>query len=53
MVQNYLANGCPPFASREQNLAKHTEWTDSFNINPRRHLYILSSVRSGAITRAN
>lgn len=47
MVPIFLANGCPPFASREQNLAKRAEWTDSFNINPRSQLYILSSVRVG------
>lgn len=51
MLPNYLANGCPPLASLKQNLAKHAEWADGLDINPRRLLSIFSSVKRGATTR--
>jgi hypothetical protein len=51
MLPNYLANGWPPLASLKQNLANRAEWADGDDINPRRQLSILSSIKRGATTR--
>jgi hypothetical protein len=47
MLPNYLANGWPPSASLKQNLANRAEWADGDDINPRRQLSILSSIKRG------